>query len=123
MGATELGVDMAGPSLPVCPRVATILVLSGSGFNLFQSCDSAVRVTLWCQHRSCFHPTDHLVTAQLSQRCSSSLITSSRSARRGSRYGGNTGHVYTPWISGLLVSYLSKVLILLNTLQITGTHW
>ncbi len=25
-GAAELGVDVAGPSLPVCPRVTTILI-------------------------------------------------------------------------------------------------
>ncbi len=37
--AAELGVDMVGPSLPICPHVATILVLSGSGFNRFQSYD------------------------------------------------------------------------------------
>ena len=32
-GAAVFGVDVAGPSLPVCLRVATILVLSQFGFN------------------------------------------------------------------------------------------
>ncbi len=36
-GAAELGVDVAGPSLPVCPRVATMVMLFRSGFRLYQS--------------------------------------------------------------------------------------
>ncbi len=33
-GAAELGVDVAGPSLTVCPLVATMVVLFRSGFRL-----------------------------------------------------------------------------------------
>ncbi len=33
-GAAELGVDVAGPSLPVCPLVTTMVVLFRSGFSL-----------------------------------------------------------------------------------------
>ncbi len=35
--AAELGVDVVGPSLPIHPRVTTIVVLFQSGFKLFQS--------------------------------------------------------------------------------------
>ncbi len=36
-GAAELDVDVAVPSLPVCPCVTTMVVLFWSGFKLFQS--------------------------------------------------------------------------------------
>ncbi len=34
-----------------------------------------MRVALWCQHRSCLHPANYLITVLLSQRCSVSLTT------------------------------------------------
>ncbi len=76
--------DVAGLSLPVCPRVTTILVLSCSGYSLLQIPD---------QHGAGLH------------------------------YGVNTGHVLYPTDHWLMLRYLSDVLLLLNTLQITGTHW
>ena len=73
-GAAELGVDVAGPSLPVRPRVSTMVVFFWSGFKLFQSLYiCSVRVTLWCKHKSCLHPANFGVTAPLSQRCSARL--------------------------------------------------
>ncbi len=82
-GAAELGVDMAGPSLSVCPRVATMVVL----------------FSVWFQ-----------------------VTPKSLSAQCRSHYGVNTGRAYTPQISVSLLCYLSDVLLVLNTLQITGTH-
>ena len=38
-GAAELGVDVAGASLPVCPRVAIMVVLFWPGFGLLRILD------------------------------------------------------------------------------------
>ncbi len=53
-GAAVLGVDGTGPSLHVCPLVATIISLSKSTFtNYLRSMIKTAQVALQEQHRFC----------------------------------------------------------------------
>ena len=56
-----LGVDVTGPSLPVCPRVATILVLSNSSFKVDFKSQSARRQLRYRTNMCCTGTSaDHL---------------------------------------------------------------